>query len=358
MPSSISSVFRLPPAARPGEPVRAEDFNLLRAALETLAREVRGVAIQDGPTIGARRTPGGTSLYLKDASTPESNTPMFGIRGLRKKDGGWVCVLQPGPVLYISNKDGGEDDIMGYTYPDGMDTVPYPETAVAAGQVIGIRVITDYYDKPTSVQIEAKDADSWTNIHAQPPPSESGEGAPPPKNGDYFYKLHSFSTGAGEILEVDETFHTGPILHVQNLQEFFNRPADDDGTYYEIYAKWNGDERRHEFHGILQLDGSTGDATAVEIINPHGTGGYDTIQYRGIRGSASSECEGYTTPQIKVVASADGKSVIVKGNNKTKNVIFTKHGDTVGTVHFNDGLFNDDADITIEICCTDGPSCS
>lgn len=89
----MSTPLKLPATVRPGQPVKASDYNLLLAALATLSADVRAAEIRPGPDIAAARNAGGTTLSLKKRRGPGADTlpPLWPV--LAAKSVGEATVL-------------------------------------------------------------------------------------------------------------------------------------------------------------------------------------------------------------------------------------------------------------------------
>jgi hypothetical protein len=316
--------IKLPQKVRPGQAVKADDYNKLIDAIGSLVASLKFLALQPSPDLGIRRGPNGTTAWLKSRRNGGSSSSVpdqFEIVGLRydTTEEVWKCKVSPGWVLCRNPKEG--EDVLKYWMPvDGSDVpldaiaedVPAgpPEFVVEAGDVIGIRVTTtekDIIEEAPIVEIGAEDEES---THSQPPAT----GVP----GEYFYRLAMFEElalpegsppEAIPELVVSDIFHEGPLEHSPHLPEHRNI-----GGKREVCAGRDAASDAYDFRTLEQLDGDgepvivpldPGDPEGDPPVAPEAEG--ETIKFRRIRPRVSS-------PQININGD-DPDAIEIRGNS-------------------------------------------
>lgn len=288
--------IKLPPKVRSGEPVRAADHNQLIDTVTKLLASLKYLTLQPSPDLGIRRGPNGTTAWIKGKRRGVSTTAtpdQFEIVGLRYDATAetWKCKVEPGYVVCRNPKAG--EDVLKYWMPTNGDGVELkatpeddpagpPEFEVAAGDVLGIRVLStekDIIEEAPIVEIGAEDEES---IHSQPPNS--------PVEGEYFYRLALFEElplpegsppGAIPQLVVAEIFHEGPLYHSPHLPELKNI-----GGHREVFDRRVPETDAYDLRTLEQLVSGEGVAIIRPLEEEEEEG--DTIPFRCILKNNSS----------------------------------------------------------------------
>ncbi len=238
----------------------------------------------------------------------------------------WKCNILKGWVLNIDPKKQTIDPLM-YWMPETLDHDPMPEWTITVDSRIYIKVETTSKDIITRTTVSVLESDPTNFQHAEPPPTEAGNTAPPPLSGCYFYKLADFEDDGGGGLKVKNQYHQGgPIIHRPVLPEFHNMPAGsgDVGSLFEIMKDWDSSEARYDVRSILQIyDESSGQNVIKEHLS--GEPPYDLIRVKQVRDRIDSDTPtGPPIPkQINVVTSSNRNSIVVKGNSFVGESDFT-----------------------------------
>ena len=151
--------LKLPPRVRPGVPVKAEHHNKLIDTVEKLIASLKYLTLQPSPDLGIRRGPNGTTAWVKNKRRGSSaggrnQVKIFGHRYDPTAET-WKCKVEPGYVVCRNPKAG--EDVLKYWMPTNGDGVELkataeddpagpPEFEVAAGDVLGIRVLSTEKD--------------------------------------------------------------------------------------------------------------------------------------------------------------------------------------------------------------------
>lgn len=171
----------LPNEVKPGEVVRADDYNALLKA-------VRMSMIQPG--VGYQRTinRSGTTLKIKDqrGALSRSINPPFSVIEVSESGGGYEVTLEPGRVCSANPVAAAQtppQDGYDYFIPEISGTPmnqrdadgEYPKVQVGEGETIYCRIkrtATGIVESPVAIVVDERDKES---SHYQPPdPADSG----------------------------------------------------------------------------------------------------------------------------------------------------------------------------------------
>lgn len=261
----------LPPPARRGQPVRAEDFNALRSALVHLQTMIAARTPAPGPDIGHRYGPGGFTSFLKrkPGGGGGSSGPLFpSIVPIPETDPvEWGVSVTPGHLLY-QNAGASESDqgVTGYLPPfiagvaiDDPLVQPLPLPALVS--YVYLRVQTDADGVPKfgevgdGVTIEAFDEVKPSIHHVRPSPSGGEE------EGDYYFLLMETESDGGTPAAPRVKRRIPGNRELPNqLVEIANI-----GGKREIYQGYLvGPDDKHELRTLEQLE----DGDGAPIIRP------------------------------------------------------------------------------------------
>lgn len=269
--------------------------------------------------------------------------------------GSYEVTLQPGVVASWSPI--ADTDTLELVTPEvngqPIDADPRPTIVVPPGEWVSMEIDTDAFNQITGTpKVVVADQEG---THYIPEVADTE-----PRDGKYYVKLFKIDTvddapvvTSGVQSDILLTPYLWPGENEGGGARVLKEYDVETGTYkfrtvadgYGVSVLENGDEIQPSFNGENVGSG-------VSIYKPTEAGAPgETAKFRRLDGR-SSDGSG-STRQIQTRQSpGDPDTNEVIGNAKRGTITFTRNGVAAGTLTFDDGLWTNDGDLTIEVCCT------
>ena len=363
----MSNGIDLPSDVKPGEPVRAEDYNKLLAA-------IRSNIIQPGTGYLRSINKSGTTLRIKQNKEFKQriNPPFSVIEVEKAAAGNYYLRLEPGRVSSmnpVAAADG--DDGIDYLVPEINGTPmdqrdndeDFPKIEIDNGQTVYARIkrqVDGVIVGPVLIVAEGRDEESKHYFPADPGNSGQEE--------IYQYRrILDFDVSNDEVeikvwrrsdIDLEPYLWTGD--NVGTGVDVFKEHDEENGVYnfhrvngcYGLKGALDSNSIKLDFEGENIGSSTSGTKANVyvdyDLDNDSGSCA-DKAEFRPLTQGAQTNRK-----QIQVVQ--DNEVVRIQGNNVDKKIIFQDcNSNGLLTLEFEDGLLKDagDAgDVTIQV-----PSC-
>lgn len=269
--------------------------------------------------------------------------------------GNYEVTLQPGVVASWSPI--ADTDTLELVTPEvngqPIDADPRPTIVVPPGEWVSMEIDTDAFNQITGTpKVVVADQDG---THYIPEVADTE-----PRDGKYYVKLFKITVvddrpvvTSGVQSDILLTPYLWPGENEGGGARVLKDYDVETGAYrfrtiadgYGVSTLENGDEIQPSFNGENV-------GTGVDTYKtPENAQPGDAAQFRRL-GGRSSDDSGCTKQIQTRQAPADPNSNEVIGNGKLGTITFTKNGVVAGTLTFDDGLWTNDGNLTIEVCCT------
>lgn len=350
MPSEDERRIGINPERRIGNPRPVgRILPVIPASGHGIVSDVRTRIVFEGPSAG------------DDTIDP----PPFFPLSIVEEGGSWRVTIQPGSVAtWDPRPDTNPLDLYDPTINGTpMQTNPKPVLVVTPGEWVVVKIKTDIQNVITETpEILVIDSDGTHYI----PDVADTDG----NEGEYFIKLFKFDVLDGAVVvtsQVQSDILMSPYLWTgENRGGGIGRVLKDydavAATYrFRTLGEGFGTEVKQVGDLIETWLKAENVGTGVPIFvdpedpdnpNPPPEAG-DPAQFRTITGRGSDNTDGSgATKQIDVREDpVNPKNVQVVGNKKVASLIFTRNGERVYELKWDDGLVTNEAGMTIELCC-------
>ena len=278
------SAVRLPQKKKPGDPVLAEDWNLLLDAVA--ARTPR-----PGDGLKFISSSGGFAYAAPRPADTLPGQPPFSVIGIARSGGGYLVTIKEGWVIERLPRTDAPQAVKFHAPRHGgtpLDTIPRPQIPMAVGATLWCRIQTDdtgTINAPPEIVASAEDK---PGVHYYPEDPE-GSGQP----GDYHVKLLRLENDGGSPRV--KVYQQSDIEHWAQLWTGRNQ-----GGHQRVFKEHREDLNEYHFRtlrGIFPLKTEeNGDVVEIKV---EGGGNLNlTIEYASFDGGGHKVLE---SPQVESV---------------------------------------------------------
>lgn len=269
--STTTNTMRMPQKKKPGDPVLAEDWNLLLDAVS--ARTPRS-----GNGLKLICSSGGFAYSTPPPTCSQITHPAFSVISIEKSDTSYKVTIKEGWVIERQPKSTVHPAVKFFMPKAGgvaLNTTPRPQLTMAIGNTAWCRVRTNMQGgisgDPT-ILIAAADQDG---LHYYPlDPDESGQ------DGDYYIKLFKLVDDGGspavQVYQQSDIEHTAQLWTGENV-----------GSGSRVFKEHKQDQNIYKFRSIKSGLGIivTENSDDIEIkTDPNGWWGDATITFNPVSG--------------------------------------------------------------------------
>jgi hypothetical protein len=241
--------MRLPQKKKPGDPIMAEDWNLLLEAIA--ARTPR-----PGTGLELIASSGGFAYSKPPQVHSDPGQPPFSVIGIEKAGASYQVTMKEGWVIERQPKSDTHPAVkfrMPKVNTTKLDATPRPQIGMAIGDTAWCRVKTNFdgliTEDPT-IAVAAADQDG---VHYAPEdPDASGV------EGDYYIKLFKLENDAGtprvRVYQQSDIEHWAQLWTGNNV-----------GTGARVFKEHKEEENRFKFRTLVGLAGISVDENGDEI---------------------------------------------------------------------------------------------
>ena len=345
----MSNVIDLPANVKTGDPVRAEDYNKLLAAL-------RSSIIQPGTGYLRTINKSGTTLRIKQNKEfrPRINPPFSVIEVDAAAGNNYNLRLEPGRVCSanpVAAADSPPEDGYDYFIPE-IDGTPmdqkdsngdYPEISVEDGFSVYCKIkrsATGIVIPP--VQIVAADRDEKSGHYFPPDPNDSGT-----EEVFQYRRILDLDVVSNEVeikvwrrsdIDLEPFLWEGD--NIGTGVDVFKEHNEQDGVYnfrrinacYGLAGEIDGDSVKLDFEGENAGESETGNKAKIYIEPEEDVDCDDKAKFRQLT-------QGSETNRKEIQVIEDGELVRIRGNGIDAEIIFQDClGDEIFALIFVDGL--------------------
>ena len=355
----MSNVIDLPANVKTGDPVRAEDYNKLLAAL-------RSSIIQPGTGYLRTINKSGTTLRIKQNKEfrPRINPPFSVIEVDAASGNNYNLRLEPGRVCSanpVAAADSPPEDGYDYFIPE-IDGTPmdqkdsngdYPEISVEDGFSVYCKIkrsATGVVIPP--VQIVAADRDEKSGHYFPPDPNDSGT-----EEVFQYRRILDLDVVSNEVeikvwrrsdIDLEPFLWEGD--NIGTGVDVFKEHNEQDGVYnfrrinacYGLAGEIDGDSVKLDFEGENGGESATGNKAKVYVEPGEDVECGDKAKFRQL-----AQGSGIGRQEIQVVE--DGELVRISGNGIDATISFQDcQSNVIYNLVFRDGLLTTNGNQTIQ----------
>jgi hypothetical protein len=358
--------MKLPSRVRRGEPVKAEDFNLLLDAL-------RSLEIQPGKGYNRTIKSDGTFLTIKKPSSWRpvgvSDFSPFAVREIEEDGAGWRVRIEPGRVISMNPVTVGEG--VEYYVPDLAEASPMDARdadgkltwfEVATGQTVYCRIKRNDLGNVSENPLLIASEDLETSTDHYEPPGPDTDGSPE------IYQYRALFTVTAADGEPGVSYSQKSDIQI----EPYIQTGENTGEGADVFRKWNRATQQLEFyrvHGCYGIAASNAAGRIKVEFEAENIGlvddGWRASVYVEPDPLAAEDCaakaqfraigEGavYSRRQIEILE--DDDLIRIMGNGKDGSAVFQDcDGAEVGRIEWEDGLVTSEGPLIFTLGnCTD-----
>jgi hypothetical protein len=229
--------MRLPQKKKPGDPIMAEDWNLLLDAIA--ARTPR-----PGDGLKFISSSGGFAYAAQKPVDSIPGQPPFSVIGIAKADTGYLVTIKEGWVIERRPRTADHPHVR-FHMPEfdgtALDALPRPQIPMSFGDTLWCRIQTDAMGEITGTVGLLVDPDAQDGVHYFPEDPE-GSGQP----GDYRVKLLKLENDSGvprvKVYQQSDIGHWAQLWTGRNL-----------GTGARVYQEHDEAANLYKFRSIKGL---------------------------------------------------------------------------------------------------------
>ena len=248
--------MRLPQKKKPGDPVMAEDWNLLLDAIT--ARTPRS-----GNGLKLICSSGGFAYSSSPQMVTHIAHPPFSVIGIEKAGASYKVTMKEGWVIERQPRSDLHPAVIFWMPKAGtvkLDTTPRPQVTMAIGNTAWCRVKTNNQGLITEDPTIVVSSTNHDGIHYYPDdPDASGQ------DGDYYVKLFKLEDDAGtprvRVYQQSDIEHWAQLWTGRNV-----------GTGSRVFKEHTEDENIYKFRSILGIGAISVDENGDTIEVSFGDG--------------------------------------------------------------------------------------